>query len=347
MIPYFRLHAHAGELEAISAVQQKGHWAVGEYISEAEKELRKLFHNKEVVLSSNGYSALFIAIKALGIKGQKIITPCLSTCFAIGNAIVASGNTAVFCDVNLQDGNCDLEHVSALVKEQHIKYIISPNYAGNISDTRYLKKELGLVVIEDACQSFFSSLNYSSEADIQVLSFYPTKGINGIDGGAVVTSSKELAEKARSFVYYNDQTHFEENERYNFRMLNMNAAVLLSNLKRTGSIIEKLQTVKNKYSSSLTSKTEVTVLENDRSKLPHRYVVVFKKESSREKALEVFKKNDISLSLFYEWVCPAEFKKEFKNANVLIKSAFCVPFFEDLSDEEINRIVKNMSDAFA
>ncbi|HTA62688.1 MAG TPA: DegT/DnrJ/EryC1/StrS aminotransferase family protein [Bacteroidia bacterium] len=347
MIPYFRLSTSKEELEALTYVHGTGNWAIGEAINEVEGMLSNLFQQKQVVLTSNGYSALFISLKALGIRNQKIILPCISTCFAISNAIIASNNIPVFCDVNKEDGNCDIKHVSSLVKEQNINYIISPNHAGNISDISYFKNELKMTVIEDACQSFFSSLYINSEADIQVFSFYPTKGVNGIDGGAIITSNKALANKARLLVYYNNQVEFEAVEHYNFRFLNINAQVLLANLKRIEIITKKLKQIKDRYITGLKNKEQVQFLANSISEVPHRFVIYFKTEESKAKAENEFKKNDVSLSHFYEWICPKENRQEYPNASFLVEKSFCVPFFEDLKNDEIETIVKTLDNAFS
>ena len=169
MIPYFRLAKPQTELDALKEVYASGHWANGSAITETEENIKTIFNKPYVVLTSNGYSSLFIAIKSLNIKNERIIVPAIGTCFAISNAIISTGNTPVFCDVNLQDGNCSIESVKHLVETQSIKYIITPNYAGNLSGVSYFKETLNLIVIEDACQSFFSSMQHQkSLADVQV-----------------------------------------------------------------------------------------------------------------------------------------------------------------------------------
>jgi perosamine synthetase len=347
MIPYFRLKSNKEELVALESVHRSGAWATGSAIESVRQSLAELFKQQQVVLCSSGFSALFISIKALGIKDQKIITPCISTCFAISDAIVASGNTPVFCDVNLEDGNCDIEHVRSLVNDQKINYIISPNYAGNLSAVTFFKNELNLTVIEDACQSFFSSRQAPSAADVRVFSFYPTKGMNGIDGGAILTPLKTIAEKAEHLVYYDDQVSFETDERYNFRFLNMNATLLMANLSRLTKVEEKLKEIKRCYDAVLETKKEVKRLLNTESEFPHRYVVCFQNDLLKEKAQTAFKAAGVSLSLFYEWSCGENDRTQFKNATRLVNNSFCVPYFEDLSEAEMNEVTKTMNDVFA
>jgi perosamine synthetase len=348
VIPYFRIAKPLSEQEAVQRISSSGAWAVGEEITLAEKELVRLFKKPYVILTSNGYSALFIAIKSLGIYNQQIILPAIGTCFAISNAIIASGNIPVFCDVNLEDGNCDRESVKLLVEAQSIQYIVSPNYAGNLSDITYFKDSLNLTVIEDACQSFFSSTYApSSKADVQIFSFYPTKGINGIDGGAIVTENIEIFEASKSFVYYSEQVSYNTSEHYNFRFLNMNAAVLNSNLKRRQFIEDRLKAIENKYIAVLSTSGSIKHLKNKSSYLNHRFVLKFETETQLERATIIFKENSISFTPFFDWCCDSSRTGNFPHAKSLIASCYCIPFFEDLIETEIDLITKILSHVVA
>jgi perosamine synthetase len=344
MIPYFRLVKPIEEQEAVMRISSTGAWATGEDIELAGQALVGLFKKPFVVLTSNGYSALFISIKSLGVYNQEIILPAIGTCFAISNAIIASGNIPVFCDVNLEDGNCDRDSVKHLVETKSIQYIVSPNYAGNLSDVTYFKDNLNLTVIEDACQSFFSSVDSpNSKADVQVFSFYPTKGMNGIDGGAIVTDNIKIFEAAKSLVYYDEQVSYNTHEHYNFRFLNMNAAVLNSNLKRMPFIEGRLKAIENKYTDVLSTSDSIKHLKNKASYLNHRFVLKFETGVQIELATTIFKENNISLTPFFDWSCDGSVQTDFPTAQLLMASCYCIPFFEDLTETEIDLITKTLS----
>ncbi len=348
MIPYFRLAKPQTELDALKEVYSSGQWANGNAITDVQEKLKVLFNKPYVVLTSNGYSALFLAIKSLGIKNEKIILPAIGTCFAISNAIIATGNTPIFCDVNVEDGNCSKENVKHLVETQSIKHIITPNYAGNLSSVKYFKDVLKMIVIEDACQSFFSSaFAKNSIADVQVFSFYPTKGINGIDGGAIVTNDKDVYTHASSLVYYNEQEYFETTEHYNFRFLNINASVLNSNLDRRDDIAKKLNGIEVSYTNSLKESKVIKYLKNNESKTAHRFVLKFENDSIKKNTINFFEKKNISITPFYIWNCKQDESSEFKNALNLVSNCFCIPFFEDLQEDEIALITNTLKDVIA
>lgn len=344
MIPYFRLRSNEKELEELTKIHQSASWANGEHIKEVEEELKLLFKKQHVVLTSNGNSALFITLRSLGIIEKEIIVPSISTCFAITNAVITSGNIPVFCDVNQSDGNCNIDHVAALVKQRNIKYIISANFAGNLSSIGEFKK-LGLIVIEDACQSFYSSLGNSSEADVQVFSFYPTKGINGIDGGALLLNDSNVAQSASRLVYYDDQLEYETSERYNFRFMNAHAAVLLANLKQIKQTQQRLTQIKDKYMQALHGKKGVAVLQNTKESVFQRFVMSVD-EDFKESLQEVFKKREIALSPFFMWNSSKEGRTELLNAAKLVNNTFCLPYFEDLTDSELSIVTEALDHVF-
>lgn len=337
MIPYFRLSKNKNNFDALEKVYNNNNWVVGDETDELEELLKRFFNRKHVVFTSNGYSALFLSIKCIGIKSERIILPAVSTCFAISNAIISTGNIPVFCDVNLKDGNCDKDSVQKIVNDQNVKYIISPNHAGNVSAISAFK-QMGLTVIEDACQSFLSSCEIESNADIQVFSFYPTKGINGIDGGVIATNIDEVALKARKLTYYNDQEVFERDERYNFRFLNICAAMALASLKQKDKIVHFLNGVKSTYHNILKGSNKFSILENKESRILQRYVVSVLDEEAKFILKERFKNNQIQLNGFFIWICPQMERSSFMNAKKLVESCYCVPYYEDLNAEEIIRI---------
>ncbi len=337
MIPYYRIQHNKNELNALEEVYSNGNWVVGNATAELENKLKQIFNKKHIVLTSNGYSALFVSIKSLGLKNEKIIIPSISTCFAITNAVITSGNIPIFCDVSIEDGNCSVNSVKEIIKSENIKYIISPNHAGNISDVSSFKK-LGLTVIEDACQSFFSSINSLSEADIQVFSFYPTKGINGIDGGVIATNEEAIADKARKLTYYNDQEVFENEERYNFRFLNICAAVALSNINKQSLTINKLNSIKELYNKIIENCKKISLLQNKKSSTLQRYIIKVNDEITEDNLVQLFNNNKIRLNKFFISICPEAEKRNFINAQQLLKSCYCIPYYEDLNNEELKTI---------
>ena len=85
----------------------------------------------------------------------------------------------------------------------------------------------------------FSREQVDTSADVVTLSFYPTKWVNGIDGGAILLDDDELACLIRKRASYVDQIEYEHRGRYNAQMSNLHAAIALSSLQ----LSEKISSV--------------------------------------------------------------------------------------------------------
>lgn len=221
----------------------------GHHLELFKKKFLNLFDKKDVCFTSNGFSALFLSLKALKLKNENILMPCASTCYSILNAILSSGNIPIFCDINIKTLSLDIKDAIKKKKQYNIKYVISPNHFGILSEIKDLKKN-GFFVIEDASQSFLSSKKYNLNGDITIFSFYPTKIINCIDGGAIF-GDENVIENSKNLVYYKQQTENDNIKRYNFRFPNLHAAYGLVTLKNIPKIEKKLTKINSIYLNEL------------------------------------------------------------------------------------------------
>ncbi len=78
---------------------------------------------KEAVATSNGTTALFVALKALGVKkGDRVITTPF-TFVATASSILQCGGVPVFCDVDEKTFNLDPGKLEDILKKRNIKGI--------------------------------------------------------------------------------------------------------------------------------------------------------------------------------------------------------------------------------
>ena len=126
------LESKQNVLKAIDA----GELAYGKSLNELEKNLKHLFNKKFCVLTSNGFSSIFLSIKALKLKNQNILIPAISSCFCFVHAIKASGNIPIFCDVDEQSGNIDYNSAVKIYNKVGYKAIVYPNHNGVICNVK-------------------------------------------------------------------------------------------------------------------------------------------------------------------------------------------------------------------
>ncbi|MFJ2577080.1 DegT/DnrJ/EryC1/StrS family aminotransferase [Kitasatospora aureofaciens] len=146
-------------------------------------------------------AALHLALLTVGIKpGDEVITPSLTFC-ATPNAILQSGGTPVFTEVDPITFNIDPKAVEQAITPK-TRAIVVMHYGGHPCDLLAFRKiadDHGLVLIEDAAhalQAWRDGLRAGSVGDLAVFSFYANKVMTTGEGGMIVGRA-ELVQRAR------------------------------------------------------------------------------------------------------------------------------------------------------
>ena len=127
---------------------------------------------------------------------------------------------------------------------------------GNIINVPSIKKRFGCPVIEDNCEGFFgvySGKPSGSEALCSSLSFFGNKNITCGEGGAFLTNNKDVYEFAMKLrgQGQSDVRYVHDELGYNYRMTNIQAAILLGQLQESENILKEKQRVFSRYRKNL------------------------------------------------------------------------------------------------
>ena len=153
-----------------------------------------------LVLTSNGTSALLLALHAMGIEGEVITTPY--SFVATAHALQWSNITPVFVDIDPDTLNLDPGRIEAAITPR-TKAILPVHCYGTPCDTAAIERiahQHGLKVIYDAAHAFAVEDEGGSilrHGDLSILSFHATKVFNTFEGGAVVCPDEETAAHIR------------------------------------------------------------------------------------------------------------------------------------------------------
>jgi len=238
-------------------------------------------HDRFVVATNTGTSALHIALRAAGIgPGDEVITPSFNY-VADHQAIHAAGAQVVMCDVRETDLGIDCEKAAQLCGPK-TRAIVPLHFAGvpcDLAGVYELAAQHGLRVIEDACHAFGSTKDgqrIGSFGDIAVFSFDPVKVITSIDGGCVVARDPREIEQLhhlRLLGVDKDTTERYKNRRaweydvvsegYRYHLTNILAAVGISQIKRADEFIDTRQAVCGRYSRAFSQIDGLAVLASD------------------------------------------------------------------------------------
>lgn len=220
------------ELHArVAAVIDDGHYILGPEVSAFEREFAEYLGVRHVVGVANGTDALTIALRAAADvgPGDEVLVPSF-TFYASVEAILPTGATPVFCDVDPGSHNITVETVEAALTPR-TRAVIAVDLFGNPAPVEQLREQIGLAVIEDAAQAAGASARgrrAGSLGTAATFSFFPAKNLGCFgDGGAIATDDDEIAARARLLRYHGsrDKLTFEQ-VGYNSRLDEIQAAVL-------------------------------------------------------------------------------------------------------------------------
>jgi aminotransferase in exopolysaccharide biosynthesis len=238
----------------------------GRFISEFENKVAKYVGVDEAVGVQSGTAGLQLALRVLGVKsGEEVIAPTLTFIAAV-NPITYLGAEPVFiyCDNTLCmdpiklrifcEEECELRegHLYNKKSGKCIKAIVVVHVFGNMADMEKIMdiaKEYNLKVLEDSTEalgSYYTEGRYAGKyagtiGDMGVYSFNANKIITTGGGGMVVSNNRELLDKVRflSVQAKTDPLYFVHDEiGYNYRMLNIQAALGTDQIDRLESFIE-------------------------------------------------------------------------------------------------------------
>tara|TARA_Y100001970_G_C14259237_1_gene878290 strand:- start:11610 stop:12773 length:1164 start_codon:yes stop_codon:yes gene_type:complete len=220
-------------------------------VREFEKQYASYLGVKYAQAVSSGTAALKIALRALGVKqGDEVITQAF-TFIAVAEAIIDLGAKPIFINID-ETLNMD---PNALEKEitKKTKAIITVNMLGVAVDQDKIfeiAKKNNIPVLDDSCESFGAEWNNDKLGtlfDITAWSFDAGKTIIAGEGGMITTNDKELFKMCREIhdhghMYDRNLPRGRDTHRtygFNYRMTEMQAAVLSAQLKKIDYIVDQ------------------------------------------------------------------------------------------------------------
>ena len=201
MIPIAEPVLDGNELKYVSNCINTG-WisSIGDYVKDFENKFSKYCDCNFGISTSNGTTALHLALKALGIGlNDEVIIPVL-TFIATANAVSYTGAKPVFVDSDKKTWNIDPKKIEEKITDR-TKAIIPVHLYGNPCNMKKIMKiakKHNLFIIEDAAEAHgakFADKKMGSFSNISCFSFYGNKIITTGEGGMCITNNENLAEK--------------------------------------------------------------------------------------------------------------------------------------------------------
>jgi len=216
-------------LARLTEVVDDARFILGPNVAAFEQELARFVGAQHAIGVANGTDALTIALRAMGVgPGDEVVVPSF-TFYASAEAIPPTGATPVFCDVDRETMCITPETVRAVLTPR-TKAVIAVHLFGNVAPVRDIEA-LGVPVLEDAAQAAGSMSEAGRPGALgtaATFSFFPSKNLGCFgDGGAITTSDREVADRARMLRFHGswDKVTYEH-VGYNSRLDELQAAIL-------------------------------------------------------------------------------------------------------------------------
>jgi perosamine synthetase len=248
--------------------------SVGAYVDLSEKMMAEISQTQKAVAVVNGTAGLQIALQLAGVqRGDEVLTQAL-TFVATANAIFHNGAEPVFLDVDYDTMGLSPKAVSDFLDE-----------FGEIRDTGTFNKKTGkrisacvpmhtfgfpvhlgellkvcsawkIPVVEDAAESlgsYYYGQHTGSFGQLGVFSFNGNKIVTSGGGGVIVTNNEDLGKLGKHLTTTAKVLHpyefYHDRVGYNFRMPNLNAALICAQLEQLEMFLASKRELANEYSS--------------------------------------------------------------------------------------------------
>jgi len=342
--------------KSINKIVKFNDFTLGRYVDLFEKEFCKYQKVKYAVGVGSGTDAIFLSLKALGIKdGDEIITPTYSF-YATAGAIAAAGAKPVFVDVK-DDLNIDENKIEKRITKK-TKAIVPVHWSGRICNMKKIlriSKKYNLHVVEDACHAILAhddKKKYAGNFGITgCFSMHPLKNLNVWgDGGIIATNNKKIYEKLK--LMRNHGLISRDNCKiygYNSRLDTIQAAVALKMIKQINFITSSRIKNANYLNAKLKSIKQIKLIKEQKKykSVYHLYQFYCEKRNQLNNFL---RSNKIDSKIHYPKPlhlhnAAKKFKYnkgQFKNAEKLSKKVISIPVHEFVSKKQLDLIINKI-----
>jgi perosamine synthetase len=373
-IPLFKIYWDEQDVEIVSRMIRSGaNWAVGEKVKEFENQIARYNDTSYAVAVNSGTSALHILMMSYGIsKDDEVIVPSF-TFIATANAPLFVNAKPIFADIEETTFGLDPDSVKKKITKK-TKAIIPIHFAGipcQIERLREIADESHIPLIEDAAESMGASINgkkVGTFGNASILSFCQNKVITTGEGGAILTNSAEIYEKAkliRSHGRLENASYFSSTEYldyvtlgYNFRMSNIVAALGTTQIEKIDNIINWRREKANFLTQNLSRIKQISIPEVAKNSFGvyQMYPILIKEgKSTRNELQRVLAAKGILTRVYFDPVHLTSFyQKTFGCARGDLPTTervsdmiLSLPIFPTLNTAEMEYIVDQIGDFFS
>jgi perosamine synthetase len=354
----------------------------GPFVDQFEVLFSKYVGTRHAISVTNGTIALQLAIECL--KRQKgifsnfdVIVPTLSF-IATANSVIHAGGTPVLIDAAPNSMNMDPRLISNFISTfyqrdtsgllrnrttSNVLLCIMPahimGWTCDMPSLMKIAKDNDLPIIEDAAEALGSKFNDGSHVGTNTLaaafSFNGNKILTTGGGGMLVTNDDAFANLAKHLSttakvdglrYVHDQVG------YNFRMVNLLAAIGVTQIKRMANTLEVKLKIFQSYRDKL--RHLPVIVHEEENNFSNNWIInlIFASHDARERALHCSLESQIQVRPLWTPAHMLPFLKEnntlgqsYPNADRIWRHSLSIPSSSHLRNDDIVKVVNAVEKA--
>lgn len=366
MIPVYKPFLPPGSLKyAHDALDSTWLSSQGKYLLMVTEKLQELLSMPYVLPVNNGTSACHLMAKSLSrickvSEGKKKIIVPNNVYVAAWNAFLFDKDyTLIPVDACLDTWNVSIKKLTATIEAFPEADVLIVHNIGNVINVPDLQQKFpNTHFVEDNCEGFMGAYNNQltgTASFASAISFFGNKNITSGEGGAIITKDEATYDFVKC-VYGQGQSskRFVHSELgYNYRMTNVQAAILCGQLELLPEIIEKKCDVFKLYRGAFKDREDIKIQEVAPGTDPANWMFGVRIPGSPgyEPAEAYFKASGIEIRpMFYNIFDHAHLKNhtdvwgtDCANAITLNKECFIIPSYPELSLLDQDRIIRTVN----
>jgi len=349
------------EIDAvIKRVLHSGQYILANEVDKFEEEFSDFTNTKYSIGTGSGTDALILILRSLGIGIGDVVITVSYTAVATVSAIVQVGATPLLVDVDPQTFTISPDYLQKTLDSWSgppVKAVIPVHLYGQPAEMDQIitiANRYNALVIEDCAQAHGAKYDGHMVGSIGfagAFSFYPTKNLGALgDGGAIITSDREFADKCRIARQYGwRKRNDSEVSGMNTRLDEVQAAILRVKLRYLHKDTQRRKRIAKYYSATLKKLNS-----NYPNPIPntehvfHQYVL---QSSERNELAEHLHSCSIGTSILYPY--PVHSQTGYNNliyfgsgglpvSEYVASRVLCLPIYPELTDEQIQRVINGL-----
>jgi perosamine synthetase len=368
VIPLARPSIGPREEQLLLETLRSGRLALGPRLPEFEAALSQRLRDLPVSAVSSGTAGLHLAIRAEGVRrGDEVVTTPFSF-VASANCLLYEDARPVFCDIDPRTLNLDPAAAEAAVGDRTVGLLPVHvfGYPADMSALERLGAKRGLWIVEDACEALGAvhadGVPVGARGNLSVFGFYPNKQVTTGEGGAVVcpdAATKEGIDSERNQGRAPDMGWLDHDRLgFNYRLDDLSCALGVAQLERLDELLAGRARVAALYSEALAGADGVGLPcpdEGGDRRGWFVYVVQLPHEVDRDAAVLAMRERGVDSKPYLPAIHLLSFYRrrfghregEFPVCEEVARRSLALPFYPDLTEGEIERVVEALRQVLA